>query len=285
LISMSSEETTSYYESETKRSHLNNTPIIGIYSIPHDGKADVGFIPASYVKWIESAGGRVVPLPTNISDADAKKTLHSLNGLLFTGGSGAITDNARYLFKHALEFNKRGSYFPVWATCLGFEWVLEMVGKFTKDSLDQNLDAQDYSIPLTFTKYGRESSRLFADAPPKVLDALASENITYNHHQGGLQPDHFHQNEHLTKFFHLISTNVDRKGRGFVSMYEGRNFPVYDHNGIQRKMHTNLLTIPNIIFLTLNMLVWWPNILLISSLMNVGNLLTNSQARNKNTVL
>jgi len=43
------------------------------------------------------------------------------------------------------------------------------------------LDSYNYSIPLDFTS-AATSSRLFANAPPKIMDILAKENVTLNNH-------------------------------------------------------------------------------------------------------
>jgi len=181
-------------------------------------------IAASYVKWIEAAGGRVVPLSFNISGADVKGNLSVLNGLLFTGGAIPVTDNARALYNLALQFNQNGDYFPVWGTCLGFQWLLEMTGDIPH--MSGPFDSEDYPIPLNFTSYGKQS-RIFAGAPTDLMNIYASENVTYNHHQYGLEPNDFFQNDKLTSFFNLISTNTDRVGRPFVSMIEGKRYPVY----------------------------------------------------------
>jgi len=204
---------------------LNNMPIIGIYALP--SKIAPQEIIASYVKWIESAGARVVPLSNKIPLEDVKETLSSLNGLLFTGGSSTITDNARALFKQAVEFNKNGDYFPVWGTCLGFEWIIQMAGNLKPDQMDQKYDAENYAIPVKFTDYGRQRSRIFEGTPEELKKIFATEDVTLHLHQGGLSPEHWQENNQLTSFFHLVGTDTDRKGREFVSMYEGKTYPVY----------------------------------------------------------
>ena len=60
----------------------NLRPIIGILSMPNDEPYDQsirGFFPASYVKWLEMAGARVVPLPFDRPDVVAA-LLPSING-------------------------------------------------------------------------------------------------------------------------------------------------------------------------------------------------------------
>src|SRR5579872_4233889 len=182
-----------------------NTPRIGIYLLP-----GMKIIPTSYVKWIECAGGHVVPLSATISEAEIKKQFVSLHGLLFIGGHQSITPSAFSLFCQALESNKQGRYFPVWGICLGFQWILEMIGNM---KLDHVLDAVDYALPLEFTEYGKNCSRIFSDAPLSLMKILSTEKMTYNHHRYGVSLTNFCQNRCLTNFFNIVSTNKDRKDK------------------------------------------------------------------------
>nr|CAD7426677.1 unnamed protein product [Timema monikensis] len=67
-------------------------------------------LPASYVKFVEGSGGRVVPII-----------------VLFPGGAVNFEDADGYaaaganLLDLATEANQNGDYFPVWGTCLGFQ--------------------------------------------------------------------------------------------------------------------------------------------------------------------
>jgi len=204
----------------------NDAPTIGIYSIPSTpSDTDTTQIPASYVKWIESAGGRVVPLPFIMTEAQVKEKLDQLNGVLFTGGLGHRTDNFSFVLNYAIELNKKGDYFPVWGTCLGSEWILEVVGELK--SLAKQFDSENIPLPLHFTDYGRESCRIFKSAPKELMKIYAHENVAFNHHQSVIKPTTFHDNHHIANFFHVISTSKDRVGVEFVSMYESKHFPIY----------------------------------------------------------
>jgi len=200
----------------------NDWPIIGIYAQPSAATRS-DYIAASYVKWIESAGGRVVPLPYHISNEHADGNFSVLNGLLFPGGGADLPDEARYLYNLAIQANLKGDYFPVWGTCLGFEWILQMQSNVT---LDTGYDSDNYSIPLNFTDYAKKS-RIFADASSDLMNIFASDPVCMNNHQDGLTPDHFSANTKLTSFFNVISTNNDRQGRPFISMIESMSMPIY----------------------------------------------------------
>ncbi|KAG7172796.1 Gamma-glutamyl hydrolase A-like [Homarus americanus] len=98
----------------------NLRPIIGVLSqAPSDSllsglvdKNYTGFIAASYVKYLESAGARVVPVL-----------------FLFPGGGVSITNTSGYgaagqkIYDLVKELNSKGIYVPLWGTCLGFEML------------------------------------------------------------------------------------------------------------------------------------------------------------------
>lgn len=130
---------------------LNNRPVIGIFAQPYRGdqnaevsgsidgavigskgaamNTDKQYIAASYVKWIESAGGRVVPIDYNISPKDADHLLDSLSAVVFPGGGNYPSASSKYVMKSIVERNKNGRFFPMWGTCMGFQWISQVSPK------------------------------------------------------------------------------------------------------------------------------------------------------------
>lgn len=198
-------------------------PIIGVFAHPSSYHGD--YIAASYVKWVESAGGRVVPIPYSAPKPYLEQLLPQLNGLLFPGGAAAVNDRAEWLYHQALGLNDQGVHFPVWATCLGFEWLIQLTTNDT-DSLTKNLDSMNITLPLNFTESAR-TSRLFSQASLELFSWLGEKAITMNNHELGITPERFDQYSSLAKFFNVLSTNVDRKGIEFISAIEAKRYPVY----------------------------------------------------------
>jgi gamma-glutamyl hydrolase len=53
---------------------LNDRPIIGILSEPGDPAPEgYSYIAASYVKWVESAGARVIPIEFDLTDSEIEE--------------------------------------------------------------------------------------------------------------------------------------------------------------------------------------------------------------------
>eukprot|EP00434_Breviolum_minutum_P015543 symbB.v1.2.013687.t1/scaffold971.1/size148033/15 len=161
------------------------SPVIGMFSLPTDpslcGASKCEMLPASYVKYIE-------PVSIDTTDSEMDVLLDSLNGFLFTGGADLdppaaalrVLHRSRELFKAGDPENQ----FPVWGTCLGFEWL---VAATSPPSLISGFRAENVNLPLHFSLEA-VTSRLFGKAPQHIWDALKFENVSFNSHHRGVRP-------------------------------------------------------------------------------------------------
>lgn len=187
-----------------------------------------------YAQWIESAGGRVVPLRYDTEPQKIKELLTSVNGVLFTGGevdlkAGPVNhymDTATFLYDEVLRINEEeGVYFPLWATCMGIQ-VLSIVASRNRSVLTSGtFDSEDMSLPLEITRDGLDS-HLFANASSELMTVLQRENVTSNLHHDGVTPASFAASN-LSLAFSVVSTNRDRKGVEFISTIEHLTSPIY----------------------------------------------------------
>ena len=213
---------------------INNRPVIGVMTEPTSGiLANMGnsFINADYVKWLEASGARVVPIPFDESNELIVKRLDSVNGVVFPGG-GDILNGTRYfeagklVFQTAIRMNENGDYFPIWGTCLGFEFLSVVV-----DGIDalSAFDAENISLPLIFSSKAK-SSKLFSGLNQmnreSMMDYLASFNVTNNMHHFGVSPDRY-SSPPLSDFYDALATSVDRENRHFVAAIESKKYPFF----------------------------------------------------------
>ena len=233
-------------------------------------KPSCDVIEASYVKWIESAGtiilrccvrcaqpcfpdtqytsaaasprsgGRAVAVPYDATDAQVDMLFKSTNGLLLPGGASDISDAAKRFLGLAKEGNSGGAdYYPVWGTCLGFEWMLQFEGG--ANALDSGFDSENITLPVSFTPAG-EVSRMFSGkgnhtvayqcSAIRSIFSDAGNPVAMNNHESGITPADFAANTALSAFYDVISTNVDRKDRAFVSAMEAKD-PRMPFYGVQ----------------------------------------------------
>ncbi len=95
---------------------VQGSPIIGVFSLPAEDRSGE-YIPASYVKWLESgtsrhppaafqklihvfskAGARVVRMAHETPEVELQRLFKSLNGILYIGGSGEPSHSNRYMY-------------------------------------------------------------------------------------------------------------------------------------------------------------------------------------------
>jgi gamma-glutamyl hydrolase len=212
----------------------NTRPVIGILTLPYSGPYNgTSYFPASYVKWVESGGARVVPIHYDASPVDILNTLRSINGALFTGGGASLAPDSTYfkavslIYNFVVETNSDGEYFPLWGTCLGFESLIRAQSQ-DANILDHFL-AENITLALEFMP-AAQTARVFSSSVPGAEDAyefLSNYNITMNNHQSGITPQHFIDTPRLSGFFDMLATDPDRQGKQFVAMIQGKNVPIY----------------------------------------------------------
>ncbi|KAM6171771.1 gamma-glutamyl hydrolase [Erethizon dorsatum] len=213
------------------RKRTTEKPIIGILmqatNNPEIKKFGKYYIAASYVKYLESAGARVVPIRLNLTDMEYEELFKSINGVLLPGGGSNLETSdyaqvSKIFYKLSKQSFDDGDYFPVWGTCLGFEELSYLI---SEEILLTLTDTRNITLPLSFTK-GASKSRMFQNFPPDLLQSLAAEPLTANFHKWSLSVKNFTMNTKLKKFFNVLTTSTDGKIE-FISSMEGYKYPVY----------------------------------------------------------
>ncbi|XP_018572929.1 gamma-glutamyl hydrolase isoform X2 [Anoplophora glabripennis] len=209
-------------------------PIIGIlsqetylvakyFSEEHDS-----YIAASYVKFLESSGARVIPVWIGQNKDYYRRVVNYTNGILFPGGgtyfneSGGYGEAAQTIYSLAVEANNKGRYYPVWGTCLGMQ-VLGFVAAGEDIRVDCSL--KNKAIPLDFVE-GFENSRLFKKAPEDIISILNKYNVTFNYHSYCLTREVLERNGILSDW-KILSTNKDEYDFEFISSMESTQYPIY----------------------------------------------------------
>jgi gamma-glutamyl-gamma-aminobutyrate hydrolase PuuD len=211
--------------------------VIGILTQDYLGdfrsyKLNRTFIPATYVKFIESSGGRVIPVHTDQSQQYYEQVLDQINGLLLPGGdqdtvNSSFTRASRIIYRRAIELNQRGVYFPIWGVCQGFE-VLSYLA--ADQNLLQSCSANDYATPIRFTmdlKSLQTKSKLFQKMSLDEFDEVANNEVVFQWHNLCLQKDSYLQSQLLQTAFQVLGTNHDMDGNEYVSIMESHKYPIY----------------------------------------------------------
>ncbi|KAL6543326.1 Gamma-glutamyl hydrolase [Orobanche hederae] len=244
--------------------NLNFRPVIGILSHPGDGASgrlnnasNISYIAASYVKFVESAGARVIPLifnePTEVLHEHLQSKLNLVNGVIFTGGrakSGLYYEVVQSIFKNAfvainewmphqcfpnriavknlrhnvLRKNDAGDHFPLLAICLGFE-LLTMIVSEDRNILEE-FSAKNQASTLQFMNNIKINGSVFQRFPPALLKKLSTECLVMQTHRYGVSPEKFQTSKNLCTFFEILTTSSDRNDKVYVSTIQAHSYPV-----------------------------------------------------------
>ncbi|XP_054814424.1 gamma-glutamyl hydrolase 2-like isoform X2 [Prosopis cineraria] len=209
-------------------------PVIGIVSHPGDGASgsltnvtNASYIAASYVKFVESAGARVIPLIYTEPSERLLKKLDLVNGVLFTGGwanSGLYFETIQTIFKKVLEKNDGGHHFPLYATCLGFELITMIVSE--DNNILEEVSATNQASTLQFAENATIDGTVFERFPAHLLKKLATDCLVMQNHHLGISPRRFLDNKKLSSFFEVLTTSKDEDKKDYVSTVRSWNYPV-----------------------------------------------------------
>lgn len=214
--------------------NLNFRPVIGIVSHPGDGASGrlkngtgVSYIAASYVKFVESAGARVVPLVYTDPPEVLLGKLDLVNGVLLTGGSaksGLYFDVVGVIFKKVLEKNDAGQFFPCYAICLGFELLAMIVSK--DNNILERFNASYMASTLQFVEGTSIEGTVFERFPPDLLRKLNTECLVMQNHKHGISPGTLRGNQRLSCFFNILTTSADEDDKVYVSTAQAHHYPI-----------------------------------------------------------
>eukprot|EP01083_Nonionella_stella_P160721 525639_1 len=223
----------------------SDAPLIGILTIPcvsepsycSDNDNATSFFYASYVKWIEAGGGRVVPIQSDMAHDKVRNLLSQLNGVLFTGGGASFNISTSIYFQqvanimhYLLQFSStnQGKAIPLWATCLGFEAISVYIANdhsilTSKYAEDMALPIQFTSNALTSTMFGIDHETMEQEYVQSVYAKLSTENLTINFHKYGVDPSAWMSNKYLQGNMSLLGSSMDANGTWFGTLQESKN--------------------------------------------------------------
>ncbi|XP_012934720.1 gamma-glutamyl hydrolase [Aplysia californica] len=210
---------------------VNNRPIIGLlvkevdYSVSKLGDE---YVEATYVKFLELAGARVVPIRNKQPLSYYDQIFKSVNGVLLPGGATDLKNSSyaeigAYLYDKAIEANLYDDYFPIWGTCLGFELLSVLTAG---ENLLKTTQTENMTLPLNFVE-GFKSGRLFRHMSKDLIRHLATEPLTQNNHKFSLLVEDFKKSSLLSGFYQILSTSTGPDQQEFISTFEAKAFPFY----------------------------------------------------------
>ena len=199
-----------------------------------------------YISWVEMSGASAVIIPYNTDKLP--EYLKMVHGVVLIGGGisnvkthsdqqyKSLIHVVRRIFEHAVRENDRGTYFPLWGTCLGFELLAMMPEHIDHDYFKRlQLEHKFRLGTLLFTG----ASRL-RDAFPKELQQKVACTPSVNHiHKYGFSMAAPHTVK-LRRYLNIVSVDRADDGTEFMNMFEYKHYPFYGSQWHPEKPLTDL---------------------------------------------
>jgi len=207
-------------------------PVIAVLAQPLDSGVSGSFLEAWYVRWVEAHGARVVPLRYDAPDREVSDVLSRVNGVLFPGGGAPISVSEPYgRFGERVFAQATAARMPLWGTCLGFEQLMLLSsGEEHPGPLTPGWDSHTPPLfaPLNLTASLPPDATLLAGFPGELKASAASSPWTWHMHQKSVSIQDFMRRPRLQDMWHVLATNVDRRGKEFVSLVQAKGgLPIF----------------------------------------------------------
>jgi len=202
------------------------------------------YITGHYIKWIESFGHNVIPIPYDLPLPDLEKILLQINGLVFQGALCRIkwpysqeevkeivstTDHlpmemvVDHIFNKTL--NASSNPLPLLFVCWGMELLPLILTNKTREEVFIN--SKDCSkVVMNLESIAKDSMQfsIFSDQELKLLE---ENKQTFHNHKNNLPASFFEENDKLKSLIKVTSVSRDSNDLRFVSSYEFLQYPIF----------------------------------------------------------
>lgn len=228
-----------------------NGPVVGILTLPTSRKdatfsrSSFSMIPGSYVKWLEQAGIRIIPIRYDMPKKMIRDLMKIINGILITGGSTSLFHNnnkfclakrlfdkrrvcpspymrtADFIIQEAVKMSKSGNPFPIWGTCLGYEAILMSLSRFKVPR--KKMHSINHSLNLALNP---EFKPFFEQYFGKdLINEINDEPLIYFNHKFGFTPQQIQKSKRFKDSIDILSTTTLESGESVVSMIKHKKYP------------------------------------------------------------
>ncbi len=219
--------------------------VIGILTVPVSKTFKniniKSYLPSSYVKWLEMNGVQVVPILFNWPKKKILSVLNQINGVVFPGGSvDRVTHKVFYeyinsyniIFNYAKKEFHNGNQFPLWATCLGFEFLLLMTlnnldtiyDSYVNEKLISKVEARHQQVSLNILP-NMLNNQFFSLFKEKDYSIFFNKCIYMNHGFGFVYD--IKKLYWILPHIYVLSTNLDKNNIEYLSSIKFKTYPFY----------------------------------------------------------
>jgi gamma-glutamyl hydrolase len=134
------------------------------------------------------------------------------------------------IVNYAKDRNDKGSYFPIWGTCLGFEELMVSSAGLKGTTLQDGFDDKAKYHPVILRDVYWKSNffgTLNEVVPKETQEAVYSKPIAYYYHSEGISVEHMKKFGELNSSVRVLATSRNDKGKEFVAIAESTKYPFW----------------------------------------------------------
>ena len=220
-------------------------PVIGIIPPPfvNPEKNNYLYLNDGYIQYLKSLRLNILIIPYNLAKEDIDQYLKNIDGVFFSGARiGNYNQEPEFIKQYtfidnilnrAIELNKNGRIFPVYASCHGIQSIIKTTEKqIYKFNVFKRLDAVNFKTKLEFIQNDSNNINKYK----KFNNEIALHNCTF-----GITPKMFNKTKYLKNEYNIIAIGRDRRNKKFVDFIKHKVHPIYAFQCHPEKSITGLL--------------------------------------------
>lgn len=179
------------------------------------------------------SGINTIPLPFFLSKAEIINVLYQVNGLVLIGGGvplitskgqkTAFMKKLDFIISVAKQLNDRGTPFPIWASCLGYESLLiHDIGIKAVNMARIAVNDENKRQKLVWDYKQLQRSVFFKHLPKEDFKTLEDQELMIFAHRWAFLPTYIKKSS-----YRVIASSTDINNRNFVSFVENKHYPFF----------------------------------------------------------
>lgn len=131
------------------------------------------------------------------------------------------------IIKAIKKKNDQGRYYPLLATCLGFESLIISENGDDPNIMKCDFEDEHKNHTIKINEIGLKESKIWSSLYTREeINRIFDNQIVYYTHHCGFTPKDFLGHKTLPQDYHLIGTSTNDKGVEFLASIEHKKYPI-----------------------------------------------------------